>query len=417
MSLKISELPVANAIQGTELLAVVQGGSTKRTTIADVLSTVPAGEGGAATVSGLLVAVVSNNPLEDLPGPMLEALEIYTGELYAIVYADESVETAESSYVLALWDADLSEWVAQPAPEVGTVVHLIPEAILNISNGGDDHRDLVPGTSLYYTGFASVRGTGATVNWRPFGEVSVPNRSYNAFSSINVTAAGQWHGVLVNNISSSSGYYNVVNLNAFTPVHYKTKITFRNTDYSPDLMFEQSYGAVIVTPPGFIPQMTGAGIVVAEQIDSATWMLTGNLDREEGSGQTGQYVDERMFNSGNINSWTTLGLMRNTNRINGFVRVRMEYDQAQTGTDVLVLNLVDTSEVGVGEFVEVYNDTNFPLEVIIESQYHLVQWPAATVANTGQYAGEGVIQSRGVATIKRLSADTWVVYGDARSYA
>lgn len=46
MSLKISELPVANAIQGTELLAVVQGGSTKRTTIADVLSTVPVDEVG-----------------------------------------------------------------------------------------------------------------------------------------------------------------------------------------------------------------------------------------------------------------------------------------------------------------------------------------------------------------------------------
>ena len=182
---KISNLPAAGAITGTELVAVVQGGVTKQSTVAATQTTVSGGTtgltpatatAGAVTLAGTLA--VANGGTNATAAPTAGAVPYGTGTAYAFTAAGTSGQVLKSNgagaptwttvtgtgtvtSVAATVPAFLSV-TGSPITAAGTLALAYSGSALPVANGGTNAITASIASFNNITGYTAAGATGTT---------------------------------------------------------------------------------------------------------------------------------------------------------------------------------------------------------------------------------------------------------------
>ena len=182
---KISNLPAAGAITGTELVAVVQGGVTKQSTVAATQTTVSGGTtgltpatatAGAVTLAGTLA--VANGGTNATAAPTAGAVPYGTGTAYAFTAAGTSGQVLKSNgagaptwatvtgtgtvtSVAATVPAFLSV-TGSPITAAGTLALAYSGTALPVANGGTNAITASIASFNNITGYTAAGATGTT---------------------------------------------------------------------------------------------------------------------------------------------------------------------------------------------------------------------------------------------------------------
>ena len=182
---KISNLPAAGSITGTELVAVVQGGVTKQSTVAATQTTVSGGTtgltpatatAGAVTLAGTLA--VANGGTNATATPTAGAVPYGTGTAYAFSVAGTSGQVLQSNgasaptwttvtgtgtvtSVAATVPAFLSV-TGSPITTTGTLAIAYSGTALPVANGGTNATTASLTSFNNITGYTASGATGTT---------------------------------------------------------------------------------------------------------------------------------------------------------------------------------------------------------------------------------------------------------------
>ena len=182
---KISSLPVAGAITGTELVAVVQGGVTSQTTVAAAQTTVSGGTtgltpatatAGAVTLAGTLA--VANGGTNATATPTAGAVPYGTGTAYAFTAEGTAGQVLQSngasaptwatvpgtgtvSSVAATVPAFLSV-AGSPITTAGTLALTYSGTALPVANGGTNSTTASINAFNNISGYSASGATGTT---------------------------------------------------------------------------------------------------------------------------------------------------------------------------------------------------------------------------------------------------------------
>ena len=182
---KISNLPAAGAITGTELVAVVQGGVTKRTTVTSAQTTVSGGTtgltpatatAGAVTLAGTLA--VANGGTNATATPTAGAVPYGTGTAYAFSAVGTSGQVLQSNgasaptwatvtgtgtvtSVAATVPAFLSV-TGSPITTAGTLALAYSGTAIPVANGGTNAITASIASFNNITGYTAAGATGTT---------------------------------------------------------------------------------------------------------------------------------------------------------------------------------------------------------------------------------------------------------------
>ena len=183
--IKISNLPAAGAITGTELVAVVQGGVTKQSTVAATQTTVSGGTtgltpatatAGAVTLAGTLA--VANGGTNATAAPTAGAVPYGTGTAYAFTAAGTSGQVLKSNgagaptwatvtgtgtvtSVAATVPAFLSV-TGSPITAAGTLALAFSGTAIPVANGGTNAITASIASFNNITGYTAAGATGTT---------------------------------------------------------------------------------------------------------------------------------------------------------------------------------------------------------------------------------------------------------------
>ena len=254
---KISSLPVAGAITGAELVAVVQGGTTKQSTVAATQTTVSGGTtgltpatatAGAVTLAGRLA--IANGGTNATAAPTAGAVPYGTGTAYAFTAAGTVGQVLQSngasaptwatvpgtgtvSSVAATVPAFLSV-AGSPITTAGTLALSYSGTALPVANGGTNATTASITSFNNITGFAPIGTTGTTSSRLVFSASptftgTLAAAAITASSTINVTGNAILSKALIGG-PTTSGFTQGLQL-------------YGNTSNGPQNSLQWSYGA------------------------------------------------------------------------------------------------------------------------------------------------------------------------------
>ena len=254
---KISNLPAAGAITGAELVAVVQGGVTKQTTVAAAQTTVSGGTtgltpatatAGAVTLAGTLA--VANGGTNSTATPTAGGVPYGTGSAYAFSVAGTSGQVLKSNgagaptwatvtgvgtvtSVAATVPAFLSV-TGSPITAAGTLAIAYSGTALPVANGGTNATTASITSLNNITGFTASGTTGTTSTNLVFSASptitgTLATVAITASSTINVTGNAIFSKALIGG-PTTSGFAQGLQL-------------YGNTSNGPQNSFQWSYGA------------------------------------------------------------------------------------------------------------------------------------------------------------------------------
>ena len=190
---KISNLPAAGAITGTELVAVVQGGTTKQSTVAATQTTVSGGTtgltpatatAGAVTLAGTLA--IANGGTNATAAPTAGAVPYGTGTAYAFTAAGTAGQVLQSN------GASAPTWATVPGTgTVSSVAATVP-AFLSVTGSPVTTAGTL---ALSYSGTALPVANGGT---------NSTTASVNAFNNISGYSASGATGTTTTNLVFSA---------------------------------------------------------------------------------------------------------------------------------------------------------------------------------------------------------------------
>ena len=252
---KISNLPAAGAITGTELVAVVQGGVTKQSTVAATQTTVSGGTtgltpatatAGAVTLAGTLA--VANGGTNATATPTAGAVPYGTGTAYAFTAAGTSGQVLKSNgagaptwttvtgtgtvtSVAATVPAFLSV-TGSPITSSGTLALAYSGTALPVANGGTNAITASIASFNNITGYSATGATGTTST----------NLVFSDSPSLTGTVAIPTK-VLVGGPTSAAGLYGVqIYGDSSTAAPGLTQRGYSNTAGGPTHLFIKTRG-------------------------------------------------------------------------------------------------------------------------------------------------------------------------------
>jgi len=229
---KISNLPAAGSITGTELVAVVQGGVTKQSTVAATQTTVSGGTtgltpatatAGAVTLAGTLA--IANGGTNATATPTAGAVPYGTGTAYAFSAAGTSGQVLQSNgagaptwttvtgtgtvtSVAATVPAFLSV-TGSPITTTGTLAIAYSGTALPVANGGTNATTASLTSFNNITGYTASGATGTTstnlvFSASPTFTGTLAAAAVTASTTLGVTGVSTFLGGVVLNTATTS---------------------------------------------------------------------------------------------------------------------------------------------------------------------------------------------------------------------